>query len=93
MNFYTKKPVRVKALQYTGDNLHKVQEFISGNTIDTSTTRWQEYVEIVRTGGLIIESMEGDMLASVNDYIIQGIKGEVYPCKPDIFELTYDKVQ
>ena len=41
---------------------------------------------------LIIHTLEGDMTASLNDWIIQGVKGEIYPCKPDIFEMTYEKV-
>ena len=41
----------------------------------------------------IIETLEGDHTASLNDFIIKGIKGEFYPCKPDIFEATYEKVE
>ena len=42
--------------------------------------------------GIYIQTLEGTMLASVGDYIIKGVKGEFYPCKPDIFEATYEKV-
>jgi hypothetical protein len=42
--------------------------------------------------GVVIETLEGNMTASKGDYIIKGIKGEFYPCKPDIFELTYEKI-
>lgn len=42
---------------------------------------------------LKIETLEGVMTASPGDYIIQGVKGEIYPCKPDIFEMTYEKVE
>lgn len=42
---------------------------------------------------LIIKTLEGQMLASPGDYVIKGIKNEFYPCKSDIFELTYDKVE
>jgi hypothetical protein len=42
---------------------------------------------------LKIQTLEGDMIASIGDYIIKGIKGEFYPCKPDIFEQTYEKVE
>jgi hypothetical protein len=42
--------------------------------------------------GVVIETLEGNMLASKGDYIIKGVKGEFYPCKPDIFELTYEKI-
>lgn len=42
---------------------------------------------------VIIKTLEGDMKASVGDYIITGVNGEQYPCKPDIFEKTYEKVE
>jgi hypothetical protein len=41
----------------------------------------------------VIQTLEGDMTASVGDYIITGVNGEQYPCKPDIFEKTYEKVE
>jgi hypothetical protein len=41
----------------------------------------------------IIHTLEGDMVADPGDWIITGVKGEVYPCKPDIFEATYEKVE
>lgn len=41
---------------------------------------------------IVIHTLEGDMTASVGDYIITGINGEKYPCKPDIFEKTYDEI-
>ena len=41
---------------------------------------------------IVIETLEGNHHASVGDYIIQGVQGEIYPCKPDIFEKTYEKV-
>lgn len=43
-------------------------------------------------GKITIETLEGDMTASINDWIIKGIKGEFYPCKPDIFEATYEAI-
>ena len=42
---------------------------------------------------VIIKTLEGDMKASVGDYIITGVNGEQYPCKPDIFEKTYEKIE
>jgi len=49
-------------------------------------------VNAIDGGGLLIKTLEGDMLAQVGDWIIQGVKGELYPCKPDIFAATYDPV-
>lgn len=44
-------------------------------------------------GGLVIKTQEGEHIASINDWIIKGVKGEYYPCKPDIFEATYERVE
>lgn len=51
-----------------------------------------EKVQPLATGGVIIETLEGDHRGDVGDWIIQGVKGELYPCKPDIFAATYDSV-
>lgn len=45
------------------------------------------------TGDLVIRTLEGDMRATMGDYIIRGVQGEMYPCKPDIFEATYEKAE
>ena len=42
--------------------------------------------------GILINTLEGNMKASIGDFIIKGVQGEFYPCKPDIFEKTYEKV-
>ena len=76
---YRKKPVVIEAVQWTGDNEKEVYDF----------TRGEYYIT---RGELFIETLEGDMLASVGDFIIKGVKGEFYPCKPDIFEATYEAV-
>lgn len=78
---YRKKPVVIEALQYTGYNDDEIIKFTKG---------------MAQKGvgkSLIIPTLEGDHIASVGDYIIKGIKGEFYPCKPDIFEKTYEKVE
>ncbi len=43
--------------------------------------------------GCVITTLEGDMTGDYGDYIIKGVKGEIYPCKPDIFELTYEQIE
>lgn len=82
---YRKKPVVVEAIQWTGKagNLFAVTQLVgkSDRQILKSTT------------DLIIPTLEGDMIASINDWIIIGVHGEPYPCKPDIFEKTYEKVK
>lgn len=84
---YVKKPVVVEAVQYNGDG-----EF-------TEVPRW--LVNTQRTGVIyfdgsidrcFIKTLEGTMRVSIGDYIIRGVNGELYPCKPDIFEKTYERV-
>ena len=80
---YIKKPVEVQAIQWTGDNLEEIYEFVGAeNLLFRSKSLNQKF-------GLYIKTIEGDMYASINDFIIKGIKGEFYPCKPDIFHETY----
>lgn len=84
---YRKKPVVIEAIQFQDDVevITQLSDFI-GDTI---------YVNYTDKGNpyLRIETLEGDMKASVGDYIIKGVNGEFYPCKPDIFEKTYEKVE
>jgi hypothetical protein len=84
MHKYTKKPVEIEALQWTGDNRDEIWKFCSMAYFNTD----------VATGdlSLMIQTLEGSMQASIGDYIIKGVKDEFYPCKPDIFDMTYDKV-
>ena len=76
---YRKKPVTIEAIQWNGENLSEIRDFMRST---------------VETHGLvlIIPTLEGDMYASLNDYIIKGINGEFYPCKPYIFAKTYEEV-
>ena len=76
---YRKKPVVVEAIQWTGENHAEMCEFID-----------PEVFEIKPKEGLIIHTLEGDHHASPGDYIIKGVNGEFYPCKPDIFAKTYE---
>lgn len=78
---YRKIPVCIKAIKYTGRNLLDCLEFIGGSTGIASIDK------------LTIKTLEGDMNVSIGDYIIKGVKGEFYPCKPDIFEMTYEAVE
>jgi hypothetical protein len=82
MNKYRKKPVVIEAVQWIRGNESKVQDFI-GMILVT------EYLDEI----LVIETLEGTMRAEQGDFIIKGVNGEFYPCKPDIFEKTYEKVE
>jgi hypothetical protein len=83
---YRKKPVVVEAVRFfdTAESLAELSEFM-GTDIKVN------YAD-PDNPTLIIPTLEGDYIASIGDYIIKGIKGEFYPCKPDIFEMTYEKV-
>ena len=76
---YRKKPVVIEAVQWTGENHAEMCEFID-----------PEVFEIIPRVGLVIHTLEGDHHASPGDYIIKGVNGEFYPCKPDIFAKTYE---
>lgn len=81
---YRKKPVVIEAIQWTGENYNQVCKFV-GKRLDIATGH--------NDVGLMIRTLEGTMFASQGDYIIRGIKGEYYPCKPDIFEETYEETE
>jgi len=88
---YKKKPIVIEAIEWTGKNLREIQSFIEGHKIVTNDKHWDDYEDIVSKSGLAIHTLEGDMKASIGDYIIKGINGEFYPCKPDIFKKTYEE--
>lgn len=89
-NLYKKKPVAIEAIQWTGKNYEEIQNF-SDNKINYY--EWFQYNESgLNKNILSISTLEGKMEASIGDYIIKGVKSEFYPCKPDIFKLTYDKL-
>lgn len=89
---FRKKPVVIEAVQWTGSNL---KEIISFTGIHESAKKWswREYEKVVTEQGLKIFTLEGTMKAGVGDWIIKGVKGEFYPCKDDIFETTYEKIE
>jgi hypothetical protein len=85
MGQYRKKPVIIEAIQLKNLeilNLMEIQRFAGLG---------KDIFEVLEDG-LIIKTLEGNMKASIGDYIIKGISEEFYPCKPDIFELTYELV-
>lgn len=88
---YRKKPVVIEAIQWIGSNLKEIIDFIGLHQSAQKWT-WEEYEQVVSTDGLKIFTLEGTMNADINDFIIKGVQGEFYPCKPDIFEKTYELV-
>lgn len=78
MSIFRKKPVEIEAIQFIG-NFDEIEEFVGGDAE-------------LRAGKLVVATLEGPLHASNYDWIIKGVHGEFYPCKPDIFEETYDFV-
>ena len=91
---FRKKPVVIEAVQYTGSASPTI--FIYGliNKIDIETEEQANEIisECERNGGINISTLEDIMLVSKGDWVIKGVKGEYYPCKPDIFEATYKQI-
>jgi hypothetical protein len=82
---YRKKPVVIEAFQWTGQRPHDWPEW---------ATNWpQGWVTLIEGRDLVVDTLEGRMSASLGDWIIKGVKGELYPCKPDIFDATYEEVK
>lgn len=81
MSLYRKKPVTIEARQLTRNALDICRWVNSSGGEATINPR-----------GVIIDTLEGRMQAYERDYVIKGVKGEFYPCKPDIFEATYEPV-
>ena len=84
MQKFVKKPVVIEAIQYNGENIEAIEDFV-GKKLSTVMS---SDVDVK----LIIPTLEGYMKALKGDYIIKGIKGEFYPCKPDIFKESYSLV-
>lgn len=80
---FVKKPIIVEAIQWTGKNEHEVMKFVGSHCCLVNKSDGK---------ALIINTLEGDHYASVNDWIVKGVKGEFYPVKPDIMEQTYNRV-
>jgi hypothetical protein len=87
---YRKKPVVIEAVQWTGDNFADVGTFcpIAIGPI----VRMEPTDALGSCNRLRISTLEGDMYADAGDWIIRGVKGEFYPCKPGIFAATYEAV-
>jgi hypothetical protein len=82
---YRKKPVVVDAVKFTGKNSAEIHRWMGVKSVDGEEPS-------SNSKGMFIETKEGVMKASVGDFIIKGIKGEFYPCKPDIFHQTYERI-
>lgn len=98
---YRKKPVVIDAIQWTGENKREISDFLTNGNCpgeyiasdfpiipdNFCIDHWKV------PGELVIKTLEGEHLANIGDYIIKGVHGEFYPCKPDIFRETYEEVE
>lgn len=75
---FRKKPVVIDAVQWTGENRDEIFQFVGRDAVCGDAT------------GMVIKTLEGQHIASEGDWIIKGVHGEYYPCKPDIFDKTYE---
>ena len=89
---YRKRPVLIEAMQVTSDGIHE-------GTIEDWTDGHARFGSLVRSplgdiisAHMLIQTLEGTMRADLGDYVIRGVQGEFYPCKPDIFKATYQEV-
>lgn len=82
---YIKKPVVIEAVQWTGLNMSEVANFVS-NGLRYIEIEFDEYV-------CRIQTFEETMTADIGDFIVKGVKGELYICRPDIFEEAYEEVK
>ena len=78
---YKTKPCEIEAIQWTGKNIIELLDWGQGKIL------WNDVDD------LFIDTLEGRMKANINDYIIKGLRGEFYPCKPDVFEKKYEEIK
>ena len=82
---YRKKPIVIEAIQWNGINLEELKWFMKEQFKDVTVSELSFELQI--------PTLEGTMTVSLGDYIISGVNGEYYPCKPDIFQKTYEKAE
>lgn len=94
---YKKKPVVIEAVQFDGANYEECYKFMykepKRKIIGERPGGLYTIIKYDSENKIEIETLEGTMTASVGDYIIKGVNGEFYPCKPDIFDKTYEEVK
>lgn len=88
---FRKKPVVIEAFRMT-DEMHLDLIASIGGTLNDVQFLYREVLGVEGQPRLIVKTLEGEHIVSVGDWIIRGVKKEIYPCKNDIFEMTYDKV-
>jgi hypothetical protein len=92
MTEYRKKPIIINAIQNTGE-WKPIMNWLDNLAGGYAEIPFETHPVITRNedGSLAIETLEGVMRCDIGDWVICGVKGELYPCKPDIFEMTYEE--
>jgi hypothetical protein len=82
---YKTKPVVIEALLFNGENAIQIFDFIGDYEA-------RDCIDIHTTDNPVIKTLEGNMLCTPGDYVIKGLRGEFYPCKPDVFKQKYEQI-
>lgn len=99
---FRKKPVVVEAVQWSGGNVQEMARFLDRGDVGHVAPPADEppcsrciarFDFTTKPARLVISTLEGDMVAQPADWVIRGVKGEFYPCKPDVFESTYEAAE
>lgn len=95
--YYRKKPVVIEAFKYDGDLMDSKGNYYIPKWAEIAFLKEEIFYDSLEEDlppcELFIKTLEGDMHVSVGDYVIKGVNGEMYPCKPDIFEKTYENLE
>ena len=91
---FRKKPVVIEAMQINGkyERTEEIIKWVNSHTPNFNASDSRTWAISSYYGEVTIRTLEGEMTAQKGDWIIHGVKGEFYPCKPDIFEATYEPV-
>lgn len=94
MGKYKKKPIVVEAIRWTGSNLEEIRNFVGNDLIENYIKHFDIEMTLIKQTltGIAINTLEGTMKVDYGDYIIKDVNNELYPCKPDVFEQTYEEV-
>lgn len=87
---YRKKPVEIEAVRVSDIARHAHAEW--DVLPPWVQVKWRDGSLTIQAAQVLVSTLEGQMIGGADDWIIRGVKGEIYPCKPDIFAATYDKI-
>jgi hypothetical protein len=87
---FRKKPVVIEAFQFTRQSFWPIVKWIDAER--TTMVEWDYDPKIDDDTYIVIKTLEGNVKVNLTDWVIQGVKGEFYPCRDDIFRMTYEAV-